>query len=93
MDDQSAEPALVAPWIRALAWVIVLAGCLAIGAAVYSVWLEGRLFARSWYQVAPFVIAVIWGFPLFCVVAIRGRAPKYWPLLGTQHWQGGRAGR
>jgi hypothetical protein len=93
MDNRSVEPGPVALWARALAWIVVIAGCVAAGTAVFSVLRNGKLFDASWYQAAPFLLATIWLFPLFCIVAIRGRPPKYWPVLGTHHWQVDKSGR
>jgi hypothetical protein len=69
-----------------LAWVLVVASCLA--AAGFAVALKTGAFSRiPWYVVAIFGAAAIWTMPLFWIVAITGRPPKYWWGFGSQHWQ------
>lgn len=87
MDNRSLEPAQVATWARVLAWVIVAASVVAVvGVAVGAI--SGRpLPPVPWYIAAFFVLATVWVLPLFWIVAIRGRPPKYWLGLGSHHWR------
>ena len=87
MDNQPSEPGPVAIWARALAWLFVAASAFAVVGGAIAL-LGGRpLPAMHWYQAAPFVLAAVWVAPLFWVVAITGRPPKYWPGFGKQLWQ------
>jgi hypothetical protein len=87
MNDQSVSPGPVAPWARVLAWIIVAGSCLAAVGVVMGVIRGARLPPFPWYVLVVFAIAVVWGLPLFWIVAIRGRPPKYWLGLGPHHWQ------
>ena len=72
-------------WIRALTWVIVLAGVVALGGLTYLLVERGVWSRAGWpgiYRVLQGA-AVIWLWPLFAVVAIRGRAPRSSPGLGS----------
>ena len=84
--DDGTSPGPVPGWARALAWVIVVASCVAAIGFAKAV-MDGRLLRVPWYVLVLFAVAMMWGLPLFWIVAIRGRPPRYWPGLGSQHWR------
>jgi hypothetical protein len=75
--QNSNSPAPVTTWARVLAWLLVLASLFAVFGGTLA-WLSGRPPPWRWYQIFPFVICAIWLLPVFFIVAIRGRPPKYW---------------
>jgi len=86
MNDRATSPGPVAGWARVLAWVIVVASCVAgVGVAIGV--MSGQPLRVPWYVLAVLAVATMWGLPLFWIVAIRGRPPRYWLGLGSQHWQ------
>jgi hypothetical protein len=93
---ETAEPQRVRLWVRALAWVIVITGIPAIGWMSYRVLAKGvwpDIFRElmehpleGFYRVVQ-VAAVIWLFPLFAFVALKGRAPRSWPGIRSAAWK------
>src|ERR1700733_12029739 len=74
------EPRPVRMWARALAGVIVILGIPATGLAIYSPF-AGGVWPRVHWAIQ--VAAAIWLLPLFIFVAIKGRAPRTWPGVGS----------
>jgi hypothetical protein len=99
---ETAEPRPVRLWVRALAWVIVITGIPAIAWRSYTLLAKGvgpeifREFIEhplTGVLRAIQVAAMIWLFPLFTFVALKGRAPRSWPGLGSAAWKGGSTSR
>ena len=86
MNEGATSPGAVAGWARVLAWVVVLASCLAGFGVILGVVRGTQPPPFPWYILMLLALATIWGLPLFWIVAIRGRPPKYWPGLGSNHW-------
>jgi hypothetical protein len=72
-------------WVRALAWVIVLASVISLGGLIYLFIARGVWPSTGWPGIFRILLvaAVIWLWPLFAFVAIKGRAPRSWPGLGS----------
>jgi hypothetical protein len=87
MNHPTISPGPVAGWARVLAWIIVVASCLAVVGVLMGIMRGARLPPLPWYFLVVLAIAAVWGLPLFWIVAIRGRPPRYWFGLGSQHWQ------
>ena len=87
MTGETQVPGPVAGWARALAWVIVIASILAAAGAVLGLMRGAPRLPFPWFILVLFVAALVWTLPLFWIVAIRGRPPRYWWGLGSQHWQ------
>jgi hypothetical protein len=87
MNERLVAPAAVAGWVRALAWIIVVASCVAAAGVVFGLIRGMPMPPVPWYLAAVFLVATIWALPLFWIVAFTGRAPRYWLGLGSHHWQ------
>lgn len=79
------QPRPVRLWARALAWVLVITGMLALGWEIYHL-----LSSGVWPGIYPVIqlAAAIWLLPLFAFVALKGRTPRNWPGLGAANWIG-----
>ena len=85
MNDRAQSPGPVAGWARVFAWIIVLASCVGGVGIALAVMRGAQPF--PWYVLVLFAVATIWVLPLFWIVAIRGRPPKYWLGFGSDHWR------
>ena len=72
------EPALrrVALWARCLAGIVAASGIGVLLVFLYLL-LEGR--ALPGFPPVLGLIAALWIVPLFALVAVTGRVPRYWP--------------
>jgi hypothetical protein len=70
-----------------LAWVIVVASCMAAVGGFVAVTRGAQPPPFPWYVIVLLAVATVWVLPLFWCVAIRGRPPKYWLGIGSHHWQ------
>jgi hypothetical protein len=87
MNEPATSPALVASWARVLAWVIVFASSVAMVGVAVAMLRGAPPPSIPWYVLVLFAVATIWVLPLFWIVAIRGRPPKYWLGFGSDHWR------
>jgi hypothetical protein len=80
VNQETPQPPPVAIWARVSAGFLALAGALAFGFMGYALALKGR-----WPGIFPAIqfAAAVWILPVFAIVAIRGRPPRYWPGLGA----------
>jgi len=60
-----------------LAIVIAVASVLAVAGLGFAM-PAGRPWPWTWYGTVLFVIASVWGLPLFWIVALTGRPPRRW---------------
>lgn len=82
----TSPPRPVRMWFRILAWIIVIGGILPIGLTIYNILARDVWPTDIWPTGASAIVfriiqvaAVIWLFPLFVFVAIKGRPPLKWP--------------
>jgi hypothetical protein len=87
MNHGATSPEPVAGWARVLAWIIVLLSCIVPVGVLVRLMRGAPAPPVPWYVLLLFAVAVIWVLPLFWIVAIRGRPPRYWFGFGLQHWQ------
>lgn len=87
MVNQSDGPAPVATWARVLAWLLVAARSFVIIGGTLAVLRGMPLPSIQWYEAVAFVLAAVWGVPLFWIVALTGRPPRYWFGLGSHLWR------
>lgn len=85
MQAHSESPKPVARWIRALAVLFTLILAAEVVLLPYLA-LKHSFPSPTWKTVA-YGVLILWLGPLFAFVAVKGRAPRSWPLLGDYLWR------
>ena len=85
MQAHPESPKPVAKWVRALAWLFTT--ILAAEVVLLPYFALKRSLPDPTWETAAYGALILWLGPLFAFVAIKGRAPRWWPLLGDHLWR------